>query len=518
MIPSDLPVAERAKLAGLLRLRESLPLAAVELLRIRDKVGMLMPLRFNRAQRFLHDTIEAQKQRTGMVRVIGLKGRQQGFSTYVGARYYHKASMNPGQRARVISHSQDSTDDLFGIINRYQENNPIGPHEGAANEKELVFDLLDSGYKVATAGSKDIGRGGTAQLLHGSEVAFWVNLSTHLAGIGNIVADLPGTEIILESTANGQGNGFHQLWQAAEKGEVPYIPVFVPWFWQPEYRAAVPPGGLNPSSEDREYQRSYELTDEQMAWRAAKIGTYEKGFEWLFDQEYPASPTVAFIASNKNPLVPPEWIDRAAKSSYREMAGPHVISCDPAGDSTRDLRSGRTVICYRRGRLAYKFTRLIGLNTMQIAGKLAEIWREVRPDALFVEKDGLGAGIVDRLAELGVPVIGVNAGSSPTDKTRYLNKRAEMWWGMREWLNDEPCRIVNEPELLSDLVGPMAVPSNSSGLRQVESKESMRKRGVRSPDYADSLALTFAEPVISATEAEIRAGATPYVPASRAGY
>ena len=106
-----------------------------------------------------------------------------------------------------------------------------------ANASELRFDALDSGYKVGTAGTRGVGRSATLQLLHGSEVAFWPHRRRrHAAGVLQAVADEPGTEVILESTANGVGNLFHQMWRDAETGASDYIAVFVPWFWQEEYR------------------------------------------------------------------------------------------------------------------------------------------------------------------------------------------------------------------------------------------------------------------------------------------
>jgi hypothetical protein len=87
-----------------------------------------------------------------------------------------------------------------------------------------------------------VGRSSTIQLFHGSEVAFWPHADTHAAGILQAVADAPGTEIILESTANGVGNFFHQLWASAERGASDFIAVFVPWHWQEEYRRPPPEG------------------------------------------------------------------------------------------------------------------------------------------------------------------------------------------------------------------------------------------------------------------------------------
>src|SRR5262249_59464457 len=96
----------------------------------------------------------------------------------------------------------------------------------------------DSGYKVGTAGTKAVGRSSTIQLFHGSEVAFWPFADTHAAGVMQAVPNEKDTEIILESTANGIGNFFHQTWRNAEAGKNDYIAIFVPWYWSEEYRRA----------------------------------------------------------------------------------------------------------------------------------------------------------------------------------------------------------------------------------------------------------------------------------------
>ena len=86
------------------------------------------------------------------------------------------------------------------------------------NSKELIFGVLDSGYKLGTAENKSAGRSSTIQLFHGSEVAFWPNAAEHAKGIMQAIPDAFNTEAILESTANGVGNYFHQQWQKAEAG------------------------------------------------------------------------------------------------------------------------------------------------------------------------------------------------------------------------------------------------------------------------------------------------------------
>jgi hypothetical protein len=475
---------------ALTRVRDNLEVHAAYCAKIRSKSGQLIPFSFNKAQRYTHALLEKQKAETGKVRALILKGRQQGISTYIGERYYHQVSMR-GKSAFIVAHEDKATSNLYEMVKRYQDNNPLAPSTRASNAKELLFEALDCGYKLATAGTKDVGRSNTAQLLHGSEFAFWSNAQSHLAGLGNTIADIDGSEIILESTANGIGNAFHLMWQAAEAGQNEYIAIFVPWFWQEEYRTTVKPD-FQLSKEDVEYQQAYGLDLEQMQWRANKISTYGYGFEWLFKQEYPGTAAEAFQTSTANPLINPANVMAAVNSTYRDMNAPLVIGCDPAGDGVND--ADRTAIAFRRGRVAYRLEYHQGLTTMQIAGKLAEYNREMQPDAIFVDKGGLGAGVHDRLLELNIPVIGVNSATAANDPERYENKRAEMWWTMCEWFNDQPARIPNNAALISDLTAPQPKVS-SNGRKLLEKKEDMKKRQIRSPDGGDALALTFADPV-----------------------
>jgi hypothetical protein len=510
-------VDDQARIEALRKVVDSLEVHAAHCGRILDKRGRLVPFIFNRAQRYVHERLEQQKRELGYIRALVLKGRQQGISTYIGERFYHQTSTRPGRRAFIVAHEDKATSNLFSMVKRYQDNNPLAPSTRYSNAQELVFGSLDSGYKLATAGTKDVGRSNTAQLLHGSEFGFWANAQSHMAGLGNTIPDGVdglGTEIILESTGNGLGNAFHLMWQAAEAGESDYIAIFVPWYWQDEYRAVVKKN-LELSEEDVEYQRTYGLSLEQMQWRANKIASYGEGFAWLFDQEYPATAALAFQTSTTNPLISPNRVMAAVNSKYLDLSAPLIIGVDPAGDGEND--PDRTAIAFRRGRVCFQIEYHKRLDTMQITGKIAEYWRDMRPDAIFIDKCGLGAGVVDRLRELNIPVIGINNAERARDPEIYENRRAEMWWLMRDWFIDQPCRIPNEPQLISDISAPMPDVS-SNGRKLLEKKEKMAKRQIRSPDGGDALALTFAEPVSyrPTTSGNGRGGST--TPASSAGY
>ena len=195
------------------RLKDDFEFYSRNCLNIRTKHKGLQPFVLNDAQKYIHKRLEDQIIDTGKVRAIILKGRQQGASTYVGGRFIHKTTHNKGVRAFILTHDGESTNALFEMTERYYQNLPkfVKPSVSAANAKELSFGVIDSGYKIGTAGNKAVGRGQTIQYFHGSEVAFWLNASEHTKGIMQAVPDAPGTEVIWESTANGVGNFFHEF-------------------------------------------------------------------------------------------------------------------------------------------------------------------------------------------------------------------------------------------------------------------------------------------------------------------
>ena len=107
-----------------------------------------------------------------------------------------------------------------------------------------------------------------------------------------------------------------------------------------------------------------------------------------------------------------------------------------------------------------------------------------------VDTGGIGASPVDWLRHNNYDVNAINFGSDPVNKQRYKNLRAEMWGRMREWLKESGC-IFDDQRLIDDLTG---VEYDYTPTNQIllESKKSMKERGLASPDSADALALTFA--------------------------
>lgn len=484
-------------------LKDDLEHYAAKCLKIRTKAGEIQPLAFNKAQRYIHSRLEEQRAKIGRVRALILKGRQQGCSTYVGGRFYQRTTHGRGLRTFILTHEDAATQNLFEMVNRYHEHCPalVKPSTGAANAKELNFDALDSGYKIGTAGTKGVGRSSTLQLFHGSEVAFWPHAETHAAGVLQALPDEAGTESILESTANGVGNFFHQKWRDAEAGISDYIAIFVPWFWQDEYRKQVP-ADFRLDDDEEEYAELYGLDLEQMAWRRNKI-TELKDAD-LFKQEYPATAAEAFQMSGHDSYIPPYLVARARKGEAKS-SGPLVIGFDPAW-----MGGDRHSMAFRQGRALLKVDSRVKLNTMESAGWLKQVVDRAKPRRVFIDVGGVGAGVYDRMMEWGVPytniVVPVNFGSSPLEPPPVddhgspnggpLNRRAEMWMKSKEWLEDPAgVQIPDSDSLQADACGPSYKYDSHTRL-QLESKEAMRKRDALSPDEWDAVALTFAEPVV----------------------
>lgn len=484
--PTDLEIRRR--------LKNDFAYYAPRCLKIRSERGEIVPFRFNESQQYFHDKVEEQRRLTGKVRVIALKGRQLGISTYVGGRGYHYTTNSFGKRAFILTHESDATKNLYEMTLRYHEHCPeiVKPRLGRSNVKELHFDLLDSGYKVGTAGNKGVGRSSTIQFFHGSEVPLWENASEHAAGILQAIPSIEETEVFLEGTAKGQGNFFHKQWQLAEAGQSDFIAVFMPWFWKKEYRVAID-RPLELTDKEIELSKLYGLTQEQLAWRRAKIINFSASGlngEKLFCQEYPCNSVEAFQTTGDDGFISPDLVMRARKCTA-EKYGPLIVGVDPArfGDDS-------TSIIFRQGRVAYNLQSFNKKDNMEIVGIVYRIIKEHSPDRVFVDVGG-GAGIIDRLHEMGFKkiVIAVNFASEAMNKERYGNKRAEMWGDTRDWLNEYPCQIPDDDALHADLCAPKYKHLSMDRIF-LEKKADMKTRGIRSPDRADALCLTFAFPFV----------------------
>ena len=159
-----------------------------------------------------------------------------------------------------------------------------------------------------------------------------------------------------------------------------------------------------------------------------------------------------------------------------------------------------SALCKRQGNTVLDIKTFKSMDLMQLCGAVKAEYDtttfENKPQEILVDVIGLGSGVVDRLAEQNLPVRGVNVAEAPSTKKNYLNLRAELWFSIKDWLAQRDCRLPNNDELASELAAPQ-YKYTSSGKIKIESKDEMRKRGIKSPDRADALALTMASSAAS---------------------
>lgn len=488
-------------LQKLRRVRADLEFAASEYYRVRDKAGQIVPFVLNDSQKALHTILQEQRERYGWVRALVLKGRQMGISTYIAVRYYHRTSLHRGVNTFILSHEQTASDTLFGMVDRIQRNNPLAPHVGVSNVKELEFDRLDSSYAVATAGNKATGRSKAITLYHGSECAYWTNAPEHFSSSVQTVPLLPGTEILLESTSAGASGDFYERYLDAEAGRGDYVAVFLPWWLDRGYQREPEPGfRLMQEAEpgfmsEQEYADTYKLAMPRMAWRRFKI--IELRSNLLFQREYPADSTEAWTApADHEPYIGALLVIRARKR-HGEGAGPLIIGVDPASGG-----GDRFAIGARRGFRVEWVRHRNKINHLEAAAWIKEIIDTEQPARVNIDAGNIGAAVITQVKAMGPKyaevVRGIDFGAPSQAKTARpkvpgpKNRRAEMYMRVKDWLESpEGAALPDLPELQADLTAPkqLHLPNNDFGL---ESKKDMKARGVRSTDLGDAIALTFA--------------------------
>ena len=379
-----------------------------------------VPFTFNEAQTIMDDAIQQQLQQTGKVRAIILKARQQGISTYCAARVFWKTFFTQYTRSVVMAHDSATSDALFdmskNIIARMDSS--MAPGFKKSNAKEIVFDHNDSRYRLYTAGSPEAGRGTTPTIAHLSEVAFWQHDEKILAGLFQGISQAKGTEVILESTANGAAGEFFRIWQGAVAGTNEYIPIFIPWFATSEYRREIPEG-FELSVEEENYKTEYGLDDEQMYWRRLKIG---EGGERKFRQEYPATADEAFLVSGHNvfdqeKVALLKAIDPLSTRSYSDISGtyeekregeldiweypkwdePYVIAADPAQGVGQDYSCAVVMNADRHIVAMYRDNHV---DPTLFGEALFYLGRYFNNALLCVESNSIGVATVARLQQM----------------------------------------------------------------------------------------------------------------------
>ena len=299
-----------------LRCRHDFEYWAARCVKIRAKTtGRLVPFVLNAPQRRVLAMLEEDRSAGRPMRMIMLKARQWGGSTLIQIYMtWIQICIDPDRNSLICAHVKDTSNVIRGMYSTLLANYPpelwdseekpaFRPYEGAANIR--VISGLGSRVAVGSAERPDSLRGADYAMAHLSEVAYWrkspgTSPEMLIASVCGAVNYEPLTLIVMESTANGPGNYFHNEWLRAEAGESDKRPVFVPWFEIERYSLPVD----NPEKLVREmddYEKSLwtrGLTLEQIQWYHNK--RREMSLPSMMRAEYPSTPAEAFAAADRS--------------------------------------------------------------------------------------------------------------------------------------------------------------------------------------------------------------------------
>jgi len=228
---------------------------------------------------------------------ILLKARQVGITTAVSALFFADTVLTPNTTSVMLAHNLDSTEQIFGIVHLFWERLPeeekaiIGKPK-YSNRREFYWPRINSRFLVGTAGSTRFGRGFTVNNLHCSEFAIWPNPEEALLAAMEAVPD--DGRVVIESTANGVGNPFHDMWLAAVEERSEFTPQLYVWWEDPEYALEGPPL-TDLTAEEKGVKEKWSLSDDQIRWRRQRIQRLGRKF-W---QEYPEDWLRCFLASGR---------------------------------------------------------------------------------------------------------------------------------------------------------------------------------------------------------------------------
>jgi len=297
-----------------------------DLIRIQGENKQLVPFERNEVQKVVVRIKRDIVKHGRLIRLVILKARRFGISTNELMEMLRETAITPLTNALIIAHDPATTNELFEALKRAWRNIPFAemqPRKKNINAKALVFEGIDSSVVIGTAGSENVGSGTLKHHVLLSELAKYPphTVSDILTSLFQTIPSIPGTQLIMESTAYGTGGEFpKQFWGARfryvvflkpdgdpgfrcdinpdAKKENEFSCIFIPWFVAKKYRRDPDPG-FQRTPKETELALMHGLNDTHLAWRRWAIENKCKGSEQTFCQEYPSTPEEAFLASGR---------------------------------------------------------------------------------------------------------------------------------------------------------------------------------------------------------------------------
>lgn len=393
-------------------------------LQILDKNNQLVDYTPNAAQ------ADFLAKRSG--RDLVLKARQLGISTAVQADHFLSA-ITRTTTAATLAHDDPTTQKLRRMAKRFYDSldNPV--RRGLDNATTTTYPDTGSEVTISTAGSLAVGRGGTYSHVHGSEVAFWKDAESLMAGI---LQGVPAQgQIVLESTPNGAQGWFYDRCMEALRGEGAWNLHFFAWWWDVGYRVPLQTGeDLAPYSDaELALIAKFNLTPEQIKWRRQKVAELGR----LFPQEYPENPVDCFLTSGSSVFGDFAHALYTPTSAEPEVEHFHVGGVDWGQENDYTVLSIWDADANRE-------ELLLSLNKMrwgEMRRQIREACKRYGVQYLVVEKNSASSNIEDLQAEFEAD--GVECSIQSFSMTNQ--RKADLVVNFHNALHQDGSQILNDP-------------------------------------------------------------------------
>lgn len=474
---------------------------APNLLTIENENGELVPFELNEAQLILEDEVERQQALGRPVRILVLKGRQQGVSTWAQGRKAHR-SFTRRTRGLTVGHQLAAVHELWGKLDRFHRGlaageaalelakagivlqPPLEPGMGEKGRRTVFADPLGSVCRYDSAADpQSVGRGITVQFAHLTEIPQWSKPDETMQAVLATISDNPDTMVLVETTAKGASGWFYETWCSAMadvmRGVEPeFVPIFIEWWRTKRYARKRRSGEPKLSPREVEFRDKYDLRDEQVYWYRDQRRKYGERVA----EEFPCTWQEAFLSSGlpffrreimadyrlavENPdiLRTGQWIvDEHGYGHWNERPGaPTTVFAEPVEHHRyvvgADFASGRAgdrsaivvIDATTREVVATHSSMLDPDRVLDEAYCLAQVYN----GALIVpERSGIGQVLVDRLVnEMGPNRTGYTNVYREYDPVAVKHHGGSRYgWATsnrnRQWLLEELARHIHEKRL-----------------------------------------------------------------------
>ena len=494
---------------------------AANCLFIRTKEGEVTKFKLWPTQKVILDAIEEMRKEGKPPRIVILKARQQGISSFCVAYAFWSAVTQPNYNAVVIAHNRETSRRLLELAGYMYDMLPdnLRPMRRYRSKDEILFENPDekersknpglrSRIEIKTAGLTVSGRGLTIHGLHCSELASYKDPDSIVSSLLPAVPDNLDTFVIFESTSSLEPAAvwFKEFWDSANEGNTPFRALFIPWFANPEYR--LPPRQakrwlLEPLDDYEQYlMRVYKVTKEQIAWRRMKITTFPRG-ERQFGVEFPAEPHEVFLSAG-DPFLPSEVSKKLTLSIRHPIAQLRITDLRPdiegdlhvwempregayyvvgvdVGGGTTSSYSAIQVIEVDLPNYKQVARARLNIDPVQLVDRIIKVARLYNEAMVSVETNSVGVAVVSMLSDKGY---------WKQFRWRYLDTgeyTKKLGWNTTA--STKPLMMQHLLHLLT--VGALEVPDRRTVEELVRLLDDGRGSGVAPPGFTDDLVMAL---------------------------